>query len=331
MTSMRGGSWRRFVIGSAVVAVGVSAVASVASAKIVADYRFEDSYASSVAGAPEAFSNASGPTFGADSVAGCSRQALSFSQGEGVGIHTKDLVDGGPYTIIVQVRFDSLDGYVRAINWFPAFNVDNGLYLLDGKLDFYDNTELPADHTGSTPVSPGHYVELAFTRDASKLVRGYVNGIPQFSDSDAFDQAVSVHPAGNVYFFEDNTSGGTSGEESAGSVARIRVYDTALPENQITNTVGCPERRCGGATATIAGDDRANVLIGTDGRDVINGLGGDDTIRGLGGRDILCGGKGKDRLVGGAGKDRLIGAKGRDTCRGGLGTDVRKGCERGRG
>lgn len=240
--------------------------------------------------------------------------------------------------MIMQARFESVppDGYVRAINWFPSFAVDNGLYLYQGKLDFYDNNVSPADHQGTATVQPNRYVELAVSRDAgSKLITGYVNGAPQFIYTDTFDQAISPHPAGNIYFFVDNGN-----EESAGAIARIRVYDHVLPAGEILNTVGCFEQRCGGTAVTLVGDDRGNVLEGTPARDVIAGLGGDDTIRGVAGNDVLCGnagkdkllgGKGRDRLLGGPGKDRLAGAMGRDTCRGEAGRDRRKGCERGRG
>ena len=332
--------------------LGLGLFTGTAGAGPVADYRFEGNLESSVPGADDAFVVAvfdrrqSRSAFGTESVAGCSRRVLGFAASEGVGIHTKDLIGSGPYTMIVQVRFETLpaEDYVRVINWFPSLANDNGLYLYDGKLDFYDNNVDPSDHAGATQVAPNEFAEFAVTRDASKLIRGYVNGVPQFSYTDAFDQAVSSHPVGNVYFFLDNTD-----EESAGAVARIRVYDEALPESRILNTVGCFDKRCGGQAVTVEGDDRGNVLTGTPGRDVVAGLGGDDTIRGLAANDVLCGNAGRDRLIGGKGGDRLLGGPGRDTllagkgrdrllggpgrdlCRGGAGRDIRRRCERGRG
>lgn len=312
--------------------------ASAATARLVADYRFDGNLQSSVGGASEAFASGANLAFRTEDVAGCNRQVATFPVDQGVAIHTKDVIGSGSYTMIMQARFESVppDGYVRAINWFPSFAVDNGLYLYQGKLDFYDNNVSPADHQGTATVQPNRYVELAVSRDAgSKLITGYVNGAPQFTYTDTFDQAVSPHPAGNVYFFVDNGN-----EESAGAIARIRVYDHVLPAGEILNTVGCFEQRCGGTAVTLVGDDRGNVLEGTPARDVIEGLGGDDTIRGVARTDVLCGnagkdkllgGKGRDRLLGGPGKNRLVGAMGRDTCRGEAGRDRRKGCERGRG
>jgi Ca2+-binding RTX toxin-like protein len=339
----------RFFAASAVVAAVGLGTAGVASAALVADYRFDGDYASSVAGADDAFPSGAN-VFASETVAGCSRGVATFPVDNGVAIHGLDLIGMGsstsPYTIIVQTRLETVpsDDYVRVINWDPSFTVDNGLYLFEGKLDFYDNNVSPRDHAGTTVVAANQYAELAVTRDAAEVVRGYVNGVHQFTYTDAFDIAVSDHPAGNIYFFKDDTD-----EESAGGVARIRVYDEVLTADEIVNTEGCFDARCGGLTVTVPGDSRANVLIGTAGADVIDGHGGNDTIRGLGGADVLCGaagrdkllggaggdkllgGAGKDRLIGGRGKDRLVGAGGRDTCRGGKGRDVRRGCERGRG
>ena len=82
---------------------------------------------------------------------------------------------------------------------------------------------------------------------------------------------------------------------------------------------------CGGAQATIAGTDNADVIFGTAGNDVIVALGGNDIVRGLGGDDIICGGDGDDKLKGGAGKDRLDGEAGRDKLRGGADKDYCNG------
>src|SRR5512134_3473328 len=173
--------------------------ASAATAKLVADYRFDGNLRSSVEGASDAFASGANLAFETEDVAGCNRQVLTFPVDQGVAIHTKDVIGSGSYTMIMQARFETVppDDYVRAINWFPSFTVDNGLYLYQGKLVFYDNNASLANHQGSADVPPNRYVELAVSRDAaSKLVTGYVNGAPQFTYTEAFDQAVSPHPAG---------------------------------------------------------------------------------------------------------------------------------------
>ena len=303
-----------------IVAVLAGATAATATADLVADYRFDGDFESSVGSPSSASPSGAATTFGTESIAGCSRQGLSFPEGGGVFMGTKELVGSGPYTLIVQVRFDAVSPWVRVVNWFPSFAVDGGLYLHEGKLAFYDT--MGGGVGGSTAVAPGQFAELAVTRDAAKMVRGYVNGVPQFSYFDASDLAVSPHPNGNVYFFVDNTSGGATGEDSAGTVARIRYYDTVLPTEQITNTEGCFDRRCAGNPVTIAGDSRANVILGTDGADVIDALGGNDATEGLGGDDVLCDSSGDDKLAGGDGNDRALGEAGKDQLLGGAGMDL---------
>lgn len=121
--------------------------ASAATARLVADYRFDGNLQSSVGGASEAFASGANLAFRTEDVAGCNRQVATFPVDQGVAIHTKDVIGSGSYT-------------------------------------------------------------------RSKLITGYVNGAPQFTYTDTFDQAVSPHPAGNVYFFVDNGN-----EESAGAIA----------------------------------------------------------------------------------------------------------------
>ncbi|MBS1213171.1 MAG: hemolysin-type calcium-binding repeat family protein [Proteobacteria bacterium] len=78
---------------------------------------------------------------------------------------------------------------------------------------------------------------------------------------------------------------------------------------------------CGGAGATIVGNDAANTINGTAGDDVIHGKGGNDVIHGYGGNDTICGGAGLDRLYGDAGNDRVFGESGADQLFGGSGND----------
>lgn len=332
------GSRRATAVATILATLTLAAGVTAASASLVADYRFGGDLASSVAGAPEMFTNGTVGPFASETVAGCSRSSLFFADGSGLGLSTAEITDPVAFTVITQVRFDSATGYVRLLNWYPSFAVDDGLYLNNGMLDFYDTSDPEtSDHAGTTVVPADSYAEFAITRSAAGRLNGYTNGIHQFSHLDTSNDAVTPHPAGNVYFFVDNAD--NTGEASAGAVARVRVYDSALPARQITNTEGCFNRRCAGRAVTIAGDRRPNVLIGTSGPDVIAGLGGRDTIKGLGGRDRICahggpdrliGGAGRDTLLGGSGRDRLNGGPGRDRCLGGPGRDRGRRCERGR-
>jgi hypothetical protein len=73
---------------------------------------------------------------------------------------------------------------------------------------------------------------VVLTRNAAGNVVGYVNGVRQFSFSDTANRAV-IDGNDTLRYFKDNVSGGSGGEHSAGSVARIRLYDRALSADQV--------------------------------------------------------------------------------------------------
>ena len=75
---------------------------------------------------------------------------------------------------------------------------------------------------------------------------------------------------------------------------------------------------------TLAGDSRANTLMGMGGDDRLYGGpgGGNDELHGGAGNDRLFGGHGRDEMYGGAGDDHLIGGAGKDTFYGGYGSDT---------
>ncbi len=79
-----------------------------------------------------------------------------------------------------------------------------------------------------------------------------------------------------------------------------------------------------GMNDVLAGDGRANTIMGGGGDDRIFGgpAGGDDTLHGDGGNDHLFGGAGDDILRGGRGNDHLWGNGGTDTYHGGPGSDT---------
>lgn len=121
---------------------------------------------------------------------------------------------------MVLFRFDEISGYRRIVD-FKDPPVDNGLYNLDGFLNFFDSA------IGASAVIPAAtYVQVALTRDGSGQVVGYVNGAPQFAFLDSGNDGVIV--GDTLRFFKDD-----GGEESVGAVARIRLFDTALSTAEV--------------------------------------------------------------------------------------------------
>jgi len=189
-----------------------------AAAQVVkADYQFRHSLASSVAGAPPLV-NIADNTFDQETVDGQPRVVLKFPEGSGVALNKASaVIPGGVYTIIIQFRFSTITGYRRLID-FKNGTVDEGLYTLNGALHFYNISG------GVEPlVQPDVFVQVMLTRDRQKRVCGYVNGRLQFSFTDEGDEAV-INNGDTLRFFRDD--GPT--EQSAGAVARIRIYSGAL-------------------------------------------------------------------------------------------------------
>lgn len=202
-----------------------------------ADYRFQNKLSTSVGTAPAL--TKIGPnsnTFATATVDGSSRKVLRFPKGNGVKLSpTTSVVSSGTYTIVMLFELNDVGSDAsrfRRIIDFKNGASDNGLYIENvggtGKLSFY-RLGLGAVQ-GSTPIAVNQYVQVVLTRDAGGTVVGYVDGVKQTSFTFA-DTAGDAEIADNTLrFFRDNQGGI---EHSAGSVARIRLYDSALSETEV--------------------------------------------------------------------------------------------------
>lgn len=197
------------------------------SATLKADYRLQNSLASSVAGAP-ALTNLGSNVFGTATVDGTSRTVLNFARNDGLSLSpTTGVIPGGTYTAVILFSFKETAGYQRILE-FKNGTGDTGLYDHDGHLHFWNiGAEDPA-----ALIAASNFVQVALTRDAGKKVTGYVNGGKSFEFVDSGDLAV-VDAGNTLRFFQDNLSNGTTNEASAGSVVRIRLYDGALSTAEI--------------------------------------------------------------------------------------------------
>jgi hypothetical protein len=209
---------------------------SASAATLVADYRFNDTRASSVGSAPALTDIDADPAadnvFATEAVAGSQRRVLSFPLGNGLQASTG--IPTAAYTIVVLFRFDAVSGFRRIID-FKNGSSDTGLYSLNGNLNFFGS----ANGTGNpiTPSTGGEpYHEVVLTRDSAGEVVGYVDGTEQLRFDDTTGAAV-IHPGRTLRFFKDDDS--VSGEESAGAVAAIRLYDGPIagPPPELGKTV----------------------------------------------------------------------------------------------
>jgi hypothetical protein len=209
----------------AVVTVLLLAAAADACAVLRADYRFQGNLNSSVAGAPALTSFGAGNVFGTDSIAGASTPALAFPEGGGLTLPNANTIVPGPtYTIALLVRLASVSGYRKYID-FKNRTSDNGVYVLDGALNFYNFATGP-----TAPITANAYRTIVLTRDAAGQVVGYVNGAQQLGFADTTSAGL-IDAANTLNFFFDDTV--TTGEQSAGAVARIQVYDNALSAAEV--------------------------------------------------------------------------------------------------
>jgi plastocyanin len=210
----------------AVCALSLLAVSAGSHAVVPkADYQLQGVLTSTV-GSPPPLTNL-GPganAFSATTVDGVSRQVLGFPLHNGVQLTpTTGVVAPGTYTISILVALDAITGNRRLAD-FKNGTADTGLYENSGKLAFVTLTA----GTAPVPIVAGSYHQYVLTRDdaTAKLI-GYVDGLAAFTVNDPsglgmFDAAATMR------LFRDNDTGGTTGEDSAGHVARVRLYNSAL-------------------------------------------------------------------------------------------------------
>lgn len=203
------------------VVVGVLALAGSASAAVSlkADYRFNDSLSSSVRGAPDLLSTGLG-VYSTEIVDGAGDRVLSFPAGGGFTFGAGKLVDRANYSTVFTFRFDDTSSYRRILAFEPlADDSDSGLYNYETELDFYSDNEVEGPPGA---LAGGEYAEVALTRKANKRVDAYADGQHQLTLNDLLKEAVIS--GDGLRYFKDNSNA----EESAGAVARIRVYDGGL-------------------------------------------------------------------------------------------------------
>jgi Concanavalin A-like lectin/glucanases superfamily len=220
---MRG---KRLVLGLGVVLAVAIYAPSASAATLVADYQFQGDFSSSAGSGADLSPLGNANQFPTETV-GCNQsKVLTFPKGSGLQVAKP----GGPtadsdYSLVMLFRLSDLSGY-RAIfhpdSQSGGFNSDNGLYERNGQLALYDGGPFLSP---TAVIKPNTYAEVALTFDDSKSVptRVFFNGslaVEHEADSTAFYANV-------LRFFKDN-DGSNGDEDSAGAVARIRVFSGAL-------------------------------------------------------------------------------------------------------
>lgn len=194
------------------------------SAAEVADYRFESSYASSLAGAPPLVEMVpGGGTFENDARLG--RTTWHFAAGTGLALDTTGLVPAGQYSVAMQIRISDINPYMKLLDT-SGLQLDTGYYVLSKDIGFYDEDFGTVDG----PLVPDVYFNIVLTRALDGTTVGYVDGDERFRFTDTDGQAL-IPADGLLYFVIDDEV--THGENSAGALARLRVFDTALTAAEV--------------------------------------------------------------------------------------------------
>jgi YD repeat-containing protein len=191
------------------------------TAELKGDYQFQNTRASSTGNPPDV-ADLGTNAFASATVDGTSSTVLSFSQNNGLCLSpTTGVLANDAYTVVVLFSLAQTNGY-RRIADFKNGTSEHGLYVESGHLYFY-----PASYATAVSISDNTYVQVVLTREANGVVTGYVNGTQQFQFTDTGGIA-SIGANNALRFFRDDGS-----EASAGSVARIRVYNGALTATQV--------------------------------------------------------------------------------------------------
>jgi hypothetical protein len=197
-----------------------------------ADYRFQDSLATSVGSAPDLLMYSGSPVYKTETVNGSARRVLTFAAGNGpILAPSYPTAKFEVYSMAVRFRFADVSGYRRVFDVKGSF-VESGLYIRDGALAFY-----PKAQGTATPVKANQYVQVVLTRTTAGWVTGYVTGTQQFQFPDRAGDAMidsDLFFGIRLIWFIDNKEGGSAhNEESSGAVARIRLWDRALSANEV--------------------------------------------------------------------------------------------------
>jgi Concanavalin A-like lectin/glucanases superfamily len=209
------------ILAGIVVAVSLLFASSAGAATLVADYQFQGTTASSGPG-PELTVEGL-PAFPSENVMGTTRQVLSFPQGAALRMAPAGVAND--YSAVMTFRFDLVDGYRRILDASNG-DLDEGLYVHDGTLDYYDPTGND-NQSVSAVLSPNTYATIALVVNGSTpLISGYINGslALQFAGPSEVDENI-------LRFFKDDGSS----EESGGAVSCIRVFSGALSDAEVAS------------------------------------------------------------------------------------------------
>lgn len=129
------------------------------------------------------------------------------------------------YTIEIYFKFNALDSWKRVID-FKNRKSDNGCYIYDGKLNFY-NFALGT----RAPVRANEYTHYVISRNGkTKQLKMYVDGESKVEFTDQNNEGV-IDEDGVLNFFYDDLI--VKEEASIGAVAIIKLFDYVVLPTEV--------------------------------------------------------------------------------------------------
>ncbi len=229
----------------AIAAAGVSLQSgnAQAGATLAAEYLFNNTLNSDVAGAPALtpVDPQSQSGFVTDSVFGTSQLVYNFqsnpsspAEQAGLTLATNGLIASNDYSVQMIFKLTGRDNAWRRLIDSLNRTSDAGYYFDPGnRLDIY-----PVISGGPT-YTTGTYDNIALTVAPDGTVDAYLDGIEEFTTN---TDVMNISADNLLGFFLDNTVAGGQGEWSAGNIAALRVDDGVLTREQVTalNNVTTP-------------------------------------------------------------------------------------------
>jgi hypothetical protein len=188
-----------------------------------ADYRFQNTLASSVGTPPDLTLISTGQFYTNIAVDGVTHTVLRFPSGKSLQLQpTTTVFPSNGYTVVILFRFDAVTSWRRLLDTKNAVG-DQGLYVQDGRLNLY-----PASIVSGICITNNTWHQVVVTRNTAGTVNIYSDGVLRLTYNDAATSYLAVSSAASMRFFKDD-----SAEESAGFVARIRNFATALSPSEV--------------------------------------------------------------------------------------------------
>lgn len=195
----------------------------------VADYWFNSDLTSEVTAAPDLLYSAP-LSFVTDFVLFKFKSIFNFTDVDGFELLAGDMGVIDEYTLVMLVSISNPYGQVKLVD-FGGLNENSGLMVNSTSLQFNGITGANGQYG---TILPDEYVQIAISRSADGMLKGYVDGIEQFVVDDTENRATVNNFYQVMHLMKDDISTNST-ENSAGKMARVTLFDVPFEQLQTDN------------------------------------------------------------------------------------------------